>query len=124
MADQTNGPINVVLDQLRPSLEIFFGFADVGSCDLYGIGDIMVKVFENGSVLILDETYACTTLINSSVLIEDLTDTSTFDVRVRGMNDFDEGVYEYNEDGIIVAPGAPTEISAEMTACAGVCSVP
>lgn len=124
LADQTNGPTNVVLDQLRPSLEIYVGFAAVGSCDQHGVGDIMVKVFENGSAVILDEIYDCITLIDSSVLIEDLTETATFDVRVRGMNEFDEGVYEYNEDSIIVTPGAPTEIAAEMTFCDGVCSVP
>ncbi len=124
LADQTNGPVDVVLDQIRPAMEIFFGFNDVGGCDRFEVIDIMVRVYENGSSLIHDQTYDCLTQINDSLLIPDLSDTSTFDLRIRGMNDFGEGTYEYNQDGIVVAPGASTPISAEMTPCTGLCSAP
>jgi hypothetical protein len=124
VAGQTNGPINVVLDQLRPALEIFFGFVDVGSCEQNGVRDLKVRVFENGSAIILDQSYLCTMQIDQSVLIEGLSDTSTFDLRVRGINEYGEGAFEYNEDGIVVTAGAATEVSADLTACVGVCTVP
>ncbi len=124
LADQTNGPVNVVLDQIRPSMEIFFGFNDVGGCDRFEVIDILVRVYENSSSLIHDQSYDCMTQFTDSLLIGDLSETSTFDLRVRGLNDFGEGTYEYNQDGITVSPGASTQVSAEMTPCTGICSAP
>ena len=124
VADRTNGPVNVVLDQLRPSMEIFFGFGDVGGCGRFGVVDILVRVYENGSSIVHDASHDCATQINESLVIENLSGTSTYDLRVRGTNEFGEGTYQYNRDAIIVAPGAPAEISAELAPCTGVCPAP
>ena len=112
VADRTNGPVNVVLDQLRPSMEIFFGFGDVGGCDRFGVVDILVRLYENGSSVVHDASYDCATQLVRSLLIENLSDTSTYDLRVRGTNEFGEGTYEYDRDAILVTAGAPTEVSA------------
>ena len=124
LADRTNGPVDLVLDEIRPSLELFFGFGEVGGCSRFGVVDILVRVYENGSSLVHDQLYECEAQIVSSLLIENLSATSTYDLRVRGTNEFDEGTYEYNRDGITVAAGAPTPVSAEMTPCTGLCSTP
>jgi len=124
VADQTNGPVNVVLTQLRPAIMIWFDFAEAGNCSRFEVADIEVVLYENGSSQIYSETFPCETRISESLLIENLSETSTYDLRVRGTNDNDEYTYEYNQDAITVAPGAPTEIGAELEACSGLCSAP
>lgn len=123
-ANQTNGPVNVVLNQIRPSLQIYFGFADVGGCDRFGVVDIVVRLYEDGVSLVHDQSYPCATQITEALMIEDLSASSTYDLRVRGNNDNDEPTHEYNEDDIVVEPGPPTEISAEMDTCSGLCIDP
>jgi hypothetical protein len=103
---------------------VFFGFGEVGGCTRFGVSGILVRVYENGSSLVHDQVYECETQIVSSLVIPDLSATSTYDLRVRGLNEFDEGTYEYDRDGITVAVGAPTPVSAEMTPCTGICSTP
>jgi hypothetical protein len=66
----------------------------------------------------------CATQITDSLLIDDLSDSSIYDLRVRGTNDNGEYTYEYNADGIVATPGAPTVVSAELTPCTGLCSAP
>lgn len=124
VADQTNGPVDVVLDQLRPSVQLWVGFADVGGCERFEIVDVAVKLYENGASVVFDEVYPCADRIEEALLIEDLSETSTYDLRVRGTNDMGEHTYEYDQDGIDVSPGPPTEVSAELTSCDGVCSAP
>jgi len=122
--DQTNGPETVVLDQLKPSIMVWIGFADVGGCERFGVDEIVVVLYENGSSSEFDETYACSDRIEEGLLIEDLSATSTYDLRVRGTNENGEYTYEFDEDGIAVAAGPPTEVSAELSSCSGVCSAP
>ena len=123
-ADRTNGPVNVILDQLRPSMEIFFGFSDVGGCDRFEVIDFVVLVYENGASSIYDQSLDCATQITDSLIIDDLSDSSIYDLRIRGTNDNGEYTYEYNADGIVTEPGAPTVVSAELTPCTGLCSPP
>jgi hypothetical protein len=122
--DQTNGPVSVILDQIRPAMEIFFGFSDVGGCTRFGVVGIVVRVYENGASLVHDQTYDCAVQLNESLLIPNLSETSTFDLRVRGTNEFGEGTYQFNRDAIAVLPGTPTPISAELLPCAGFCTAP
>lgn len=124
VANQTNETGVVVLNQLRPAMEIFFGFEDVGGCDRFGVVDLVVVIYENGSSIIHDESYPCATQITSSLLIENLSATSQYDLRVRGTNDNGEYTYEYNRDAIAVAPGLPTEVSAVLSPCTGLCDAP
>lgn len=124
LADQTNGPHTVILDQLRPSILVWFGFSDVGGCERFEVQDIVVVLYENGASQVYNETFLCSDRMEASLLIEDLSDTSTYDVRVRGTNDHSEYTYEFNQDGVTVSPGPATEISAELTSCGGVCDAP
>jgi len=123
-ANMTNGPISVSLDQLRPSILLWVGFAEPGGCSRAEVTEVVVRLWENGSSLVFDETYGCEERLTDALVIEDLSDSSTYDLRVRGVNENDEYTYEYNEDSIAVAPGPPSEISAELVMCAGLCSAP
>jgi hypothetical protein len=124
LADQTNGPFTIVLDQLRPSIMVWFGFSDVGGCERFEVSEIVVILYENGASSVYDETFICSERVTDALLIEDLSETSTYDVRIRGANGNSEFTYEYDVDGVTVSPGPPTEISAELTSCSGVCEDP
>lgn len=124
LASTTNGPVNVVLNQIPPALQIFVDFADAGNCDFFEVVDVRVVVYVTGGTVEYDVTDTCTTLTDGSVLVEDLNETSTYDVRVRGANDNGEFMYEYDEDAIAVQPGLPTVVGADMTACSGICTDP
>ena len=125
VANQTNGPVSIVLDQVEPSLQLWFGFAEPGGCDRFEVVDVQVVVYRNGTSRFYDETFTCVALTTGSgLLIDELSDTSTYDVRVRGTNSNDEYTYEYNEDGIEVSAGGATEVSVTLTACAGLCTDP
>jgi hypothetical protein len=123
-ADVTNGPVTIRLEQVRPSIMIWFGFAEVGGCDRFEVEDITVLLYENGSVVVFDEEFACVDRIQDGLLIEDLSESSTYDVRIRGTNANGEYLYEYNQDAVAVRAGVPTEISAELESCNGICSAP
>lgn len=124
LADQTNGPVTVVLDQLRPSILVWFGFSDVGGCDRFEVEEIVVVLYENGASQVYNESFLCSDRVEDALLIEDLSETSTYDVRIRGTNSNSEYTYEYNVDGVTVSPGPATEISAELNSCSGVCDAP
>lgn len=124
LADQTNGPVTIVLDQLRPSIQVWFGFSDVGGCDRFEVEEIVVVLYENGASQVYNESFTCSERLEDSLLIEDLSETSTYDVRIRGTNSNSEYTYEYNVDAVAVSPGPPSEISAELTSCSGVCEAP
>lgn len=123
-ADQTNGPVSVVLNQLRPAMLIWTDFADPGGCARAEVVDIVIRVYENGSSLVYDETFECPVRLDDGLLIEGLSETSTYDLRIRGTNENSEYTHEYNEDGVEVSPGAPTEIEARLSACSGLCTEP
>ncbi len=123
-ADQTNGPEMIILEQVRPSIQLWFGFAEVGGCDRFEVVDIVVMIYENGASVIFNEEYVCADRIQDGLLIEDLSENSTYDVRIRGTNSLGEYLFEYNEDGIEVHAGIPAEVSAELESCSGICSDP
>jgi hypothetical protein len=123
-ADRTNGPVQVIIEQIRPSLQIWFGFADVGGCDRYGVTEVRVVVYENGASSTFDQTYPCADRLGDALVIPDLSDTSTYDIRVRGLNDHAEFTYAYDQDGIVVAAGSPVTVNAVLTACSGLCTAP
>jgi hypothetical protein len=123
-ADSTNGPVSVVLNQLRPAMLIWTGFVDPGGCSRAEVVDIVIRVYENGASLIYDETFECPVRLDDGLLIEGLSETSSYDLRIRGTNSNSEYTYEYNENGVTVSPGAPTEISAQLVECTGLCDEP
>ena len=59
-----------------------------------------------------------------ALLIEGLGETSTYDLRIRGTNENSEYTHEYNENDVEVSPGSPTEISAQLEQCTGLCTEP
>lgn len=124
LADRTNGPVLVIIEQVRPSIQLWVGFSDVGGCDRHGVVDIQVVLYENGATRIHDETYPCAERLDDSLLIEDLSETATYDIRVRAINDHREYTYAYDQDGITVRPGDPQVVEAELAICSGVCSPP
>jgi hypothetical protein len=71
-----------------------------------------------------DATDDCVTITDGSVLVENLNEGTTYDVRVRGANDNGEYLYEYNEDAIAVQAGQPTVVGADLVACSGICEDP
>lgn len=122
---RTNGPFTVVLDQIRPSMQVYFGFSEVGGCERFAVVGIQVVVYENGESETYNEQFGCVELTTGSgLLIDALSNSSTYDVRVRGLNDNDEYTYEYDVDDVQVRPGAPTEINAVLESCSGLCSEP
>jgi hypothetical protein len=124
VANTTNGPINIVLNQIPPALQIFVDFSDAGNCDFFEVADVRVVVYETGGGVQYDATDTCVTLTDGSVLVEDLNESATYDVRVRGANDNGEYLYEYNEDEIAVQAGQPTVVGADLVACSGICADP
>lgn len=124
VADTTNGPELVILNQIPPALELYFDFEDVGNCATFGVITLRVVVYVHGGTIEFDQEYDCEEQLNLPVLIEDLNETSTYDLRVRGANDNGEYLYAYDEDEIVVAPGPPTQIEAALAACAGICPDP
>ncbi|MBN1773746.1 MAG: hypothetical protein JXB32_20965 [Deltaproteobacteria bacterium] len=124
LANRTNGPVMVIIEQIRPSIQLWVGFSDVGGCDRHGIASIQVVLYENGSTRTHDETYPCIERLDDSLLIEDLSETATYDIRVRAINDHTEPTYAYDRDGITVRPGDPEVVEAVLAACSGICSPP
>ena len=122
--DQTNGPVTVVIEQLRPSLLVWFGFAEVGGCERFEVMDIAVLVYEDGSSVIYNELFDCSERMEDGLLIEDLSESATYDIRIRGTNENGEYTFEFNTDEETVTAGPPTEILAELIDCGGVCEAP
>lgn len=123
-ADATNGPEQVILNQIPPALQIYFRFADAGNCAAFEVAEITVVVYVTGGSEVYRTVDVCDTLLVGSVLIEDLNEGSTYDVRVRGAYANGEYWYQYNEDAIAVQPGVPTSIQAELEACTAICEDP
>lgn len=123
-ASTTNGPVNVVLNQIPPALQIFVDFEDAGNCDFFEVTQIRVVVYETGGSIEHDVTDDCTLITDGSVLVEDLNESSTYDIRVRGANENGEYLYEYNEDEVAVQAGQPTVVGADLVACSGICTDP
>ena len=120
-ADTTNGPVNVVLTQLRPGLQLWFGFAEPGGCERFQVSNIAVVIYENGRSVIYEQSFPCSSQLAEPLTVENLSETSTYDLRVRGTNENDEATYQFNQDGIAVEPGAATEVSVTLTQCSGIC---
>lgn len=122
--NQTNGPVTVVLTQLRPALLLWLDFAEAGNCSRFEVEDIVIVLYENGASPIYDETFGCADRLADSLLIEGLSDSAYYDLRIRGTNSNGEYTYEYDEDGITVSAGAPTERAVELESCDGLCTDP
>lgn len=119
-ANATNDGGTVILNQIPPALQVFVDFDEAGNCASFEVTDIMVVVYEHGGseqYRTADGEGDCVTVTNDSVLVPDLNESSTYDLRVRGANDNGEYTYEYNEDDIAVAPGEPSVIEANLVAC-------
>jgi hypothetical protein len=123
-ANATNGPENVILNQIAPTLVVYVDFADAGNCASFEVTEVTVVVYATGGSEQFRVVEDCATLTAGSVVVENLSESSTYDVRVRGAYANGEYWYEYNEDAIAVQPGVPTEIEAEMEACAAICEDP
>jgi len=123
-ANQTNEPDPVRLSQILPSIELFFDFVETGNCDSFGVVELVVLLYRDGVTPVHDQAYDCATQLNESLVISDLSATSTYDLRVRGTNENGEYTHEYNQDGIEVQPGPPLVLEAAMEACSGLCADP
>lgn len=126
VANQTTGPINVTLVQLRPSIGLWFDFSDPGSCASFGVVDVVVRVYENSTSLVIDQSLTCDDALDldEPFLVDGLSSTATYDIRVRGTNDNGEYTFEYNQNGIEVEPGPAEDIDVELEQCSGLCADP
>lgn len=124
IGDQTNGPVTIVLTQVQPSLLLWVDFIEAGNCLKFEVEGIRVVLYKNGSSPEYDETFDCTARLADSLLIEGLSDTAYYDLRVRGTNANGEFTYEYNEDGITPMAGTPTERVVLLHSCSGLCASP
>ncbi len=124
-ADETNGPVAAILDQIRPSIRLWVGFAEVGGCERFEVENIQIVIYENGASRFYDQQFSCIELTTGDgLLIEEMSDTALYDVRVRGLNENDEYTYAYDEDEVEVSAGAATEVTAELALCSGLCEAP
>jgi hypothetical protein len=88
------------------------------------VTQISVTLYRSGGSLTLEETYECEARRDEALLVEELDESQTYSLAVRGMDAEGAMTYEYNEPGISVSPGAATQILAELTSCDGVCDPP
>ncbi len=123
-ANQTNEAGPVVLSQIRPSILLWFDFDEAGNCARFEVEEVEVVLYRDATDPIFREVFECSERLADSLLIEDLSDDSTYDLRVRGTNDNSEYTYAYDEDDIEVSMGAPEEITAELSACDDLCTAP
>ncbi len=124
VGDQVSGPVMVVLDQILPSLLLWFDFDDIGGCTKFGVTQIRLVLYKDGASSIRDTTTECAVQMNESVLINGLSDTATYDLRVRGLNAAGDLTYEYNRNDIVLNAGPPTELTVVLSACNGLCTAP
>lgn len=125
-ANQTNEAGPVILSQIPPSILLWFDFEEAGTCSRFEVEEIVVVLYRDRTSPVYDETFACSDALAfpDGLLIEDLSDASEYDLRVRGTNDNGEYTFFYDEDGITVAAGVPEEIAAELSACEDLCTAP
>jgi hypothetical protein len=124
IGDRTNGPVTIVLNQVLPSLLLWIDFLEAGNCLKFGVEGIRVVLYRNGTSPIYDATFECALRLADSLLIDGLSDSAYYDLRVRGTNANDEATYEYDENGITITAGTPTERSVLLRPCSGLCASP
>ncbi len=124
LGKQTNGPVTVVMTQVLPSLRLWIDFAEAGNCSKFAVKTIRIVLYKDGASVVYDEDFDCAERLADALLIENLSDTATYDLRVRAANSNGEYTFSYDEDGISVGAGEPTERTVELVACTGICAQP